>query len=410
MNKVKKVYFIGTIFFATFIVQACKDKESLDVIGNITGTVKDFNTNKGLSGVMVDIVSNAKTSFVKQSIETDNDGGYGFNDIEAGNYKASFSRSGYVDNSQDVNVLAGQTVSCDATLQTDPDFDIVNGVLTTYYGKGGNVVIPENAGITSIGNNVFKNNAGMISVVIPQGVTNIGNNAFERCENLVSVNIPNTVTNIGSYAFYFCLKLSSADIPEGVITIEDYAFGSCKALISVTIPNSVTTIGNAYSYCDNLTSVTIGSGVIQIATNAFYGPQLTSIIVDNANQHYMSDDGVLFKKTKTALVKYPSGKQGIYTIPDTVTDIEYAAFSACRKLTAITIPNSVTFIDKSAFYSCTSLVDVTVNWATPLNIPDFYDVFQNVSLNAVTLHVPAGTKTAYQVATVWKYFGTIAEY
>jgi hypothetical protein len=84
--------------------------------GNIEGTVTDFVTRQAISGVMVDIVSNGNTAFVKQSRQTGNDGKFSFKDIRVGDYKLSFSCSGYAENNQDVRVSANQTVSSDITL------------------------------------------------------------------------------------------------------------------------------------------------------------------------------------------------------------------------------------------------------------------------------------------------------
>jgi hypothetical protein len=137
-----------------------------------------------------------------------------------------------------------------------------------------------------------------------------------------------------------------------VTGIGDLAFDSDTNLTSVTIPNSVTSIGDfAFGQCSSL----------------------TNIMVDPLNSTYSSLDGVLFNHDQTILLKYPSGKLGIYSIPNTVTSIGFAAF--CGKvvhvvegwtlydgshLMNITIPNSVTSIGDFAFGGCSSLTNVTL--------------------------------------------------
>ena len=54
---------------------------------------------------------------------------------------------------------------------------------------------------------------------------------------------------------------------------------------------------------------------------------LTGITVDAFNSFYSSVDGVLFNKSQTTLIQCPGGKAGSYTIPNSVTDIGYHAFS-----------------------------------------------------------------------------------
>jgi len=191
--------------------------------------------------------------------------------------------------------------------------------ITWYKGAGGAVTIP-----SSIGG-------------LP--VTSIERAAFNQKTTLTSVTIPNSVTSIGDYAFQSCTGLTSVTIPNSVTSIGYGAFSYCTGLTSVTIPNSVTSIGyGAFSYCTGLTSVT----------------------VDAANPSYSSIAGVLFDKNQTALITYPAGKTGSYTIPNSVTSIGYEAFSGCTGLTSITIPNSVTSISYGAFSGCTGLTSITI--------------------------------------------------
>jgi hypothetical protein len=79
---------------------------------------------------------------------------------------------------------------------------------------------------------------------------------------------------------------------------------------------------------------------------------------DNAN--YSSDNGVLFNKDKTSLIKYPVGRSDAYAIPDMVISIKDDAFDNCRGLTSIAIPNSVTSIGMGAFRSCNNLTSITI--------------------------------------------------
>ena len=140
-------------------------------------------------------------------------------------------------------------------------------------------------------------------------------------------------------------------------------FYESESLVSVTIPNSVTSIGNfAFTGCESLANITIPYGVSNIDSSAFdYCTTLTSINVDNANINYCSENGVLFNKSKTVLIRYPAGKQGnIYSVPNSVTDIGYGAFYSCINLADINIPNSVTNIDSFAFYKCKSLKNATL--------------------------------------------------
>ena len=235
-----------------------------------------------------------------------------------------------------------------------------NGTITItgYSGPGGDVTIPDTINglpVTSIGRSAFSFRTSLTSVTIPTGIINIEDYAFSQCFGLASVSLPNSLTNIGVGAFNSCMSLASATIPGGVVSIGDYAFSGCMSLPSVTIPTGVISIGDyAFSGCASLATVTIPSTVISIGTRAFslavggaYGfsgdNSLTTITVDPENLHYSSVDGVLFNKSQTSLLQYPSAKVGTsYAISNRVTSIVGYAFYGCSGLTNITIPSSVT--------------------------------------------------------------------
>jgi hypothetical protein len=214
--------------------------------------------------------------------------------------------------------------------------------ITKYTGTGGAVVIPASIN-------------GM-------PVVSIGYQAFYNCTGLTSVTIGNSVTSIGSYAFYNCFHLTSVTIPNSVTSIGNYAFQYCGLLTNVTIPNSVTSIGTyAFYHCDSFTSVTIPNSVTSIGDEAFeMCTGLTSIVVEASNIVYSSQDGVLYNKAMTELIKYPNGKSGGFTIPDNVMSIRDYAFHWCTGLTSVIIPNSVTSIGNYAFSDCNHLTSVII--------------------------------------------------
>jgi uncharacterized protein YjdB len=207
-----------------------------------------------------------------------------------------------------------------------PEFDVYNGTLMKYYGDGGDVVIPDNLGITSIGKSAFYYCSNVESVTIPDGVTSIEDSAFSYCSKLKNVIIPDSVVSIGKYAFSSCSSLTGINIPSGITTISDYMFYS-TAITSITIPSEVTSIGNyAFAQCNGLTSITIPSGVTSISDGAFSG----------------------------------CGKLANISIPSGVTSIGKEAFCGCGALTSINIPDGVTIIGDYAFYNCSSLTSVKI--------------------------------------------------
>ncbi len=279
------------------------------------------------------------------------------------------------------------------------------------------VTIPSS--VTSIGEGAFYDCASLTKITIPKSVTRIGNEAFSGCTSLTAITvdplnstyasvngvlfnesqtslirypqrkagtsyaIPNSVTNIGTEAFYDCTGLTSITIPSSVTSIGNDAFSFCTGLTSVTIPNSVTSIGEwAFYGCTSLTQITIPKSVTGIGNDAFCGCRsVTAITVDALNPIYSSLDGVLFDKSQTALIQYPPGKVGGYTIPSSVTNIFDHAFYL-SSLTSVTIPNNVTSIGDFAFYGC-GLASVTI----PSNVTSIGDMAfcRCHSLTAITV-------------------------
>ena len=245
------------------------------------------------------------------------------------------------------------------------------GAMTDYGWNGNSLDVPW-----------YSQNANIKTLVLPYGITTIGNYAFRECRGLTGITIPNSVELIGEGAFGYCSGLiGTLIIPNSVISIGQFAFEDCSGLTGITIPNSVISIGkSAFIYCKNLTA-------IDVETN---------------NQYYSSNNGVLFNKNKTILIKCPEGKSGNYNIPNSVISIEQSAFWYCRNLLELIIPNSVISIGQSVFYYCISLTDIYVSWETPVSIGT--NVFASVNRQNVKLHIPEGTKPTYQDAPVWQDF------
>ena len=243
------------------------------------------------------------------------------------------------------------------------------------------------------------------TLTIGEEVETIPSFAFEGCTGLTSIEIPNSVKTIGDLAFNFCTGLTSIEIPNSVETIGDYAFQWCTDLSSVTIGNSVTSIGDGvFSACDNLEKMTVEAGnpvydsrnncnaIIETATNTLVAGCQNTIIPNSVTT--IGNNG--FNEC--------SGLTSI-EIPNSVETIGSEAFEDCTGLTSIEIPNSVSSIGDGAFDGCSSLISVTVNIETPLSIDS--NTFTNRA-NA-TLYVPAGSGSAYKVASYWKEFKEIIE-
>lgn len=294
--------------------------------------------------------------------------------------------------------------------------------ITGYQGEDSDVVIPsviENSPVTCIGMSAFASCSHLKSVSIPDSVTEIDPYAFNGCGGLSSITIPDsvakiyenafsscgslteiavsssnpnyssqdgalfnkdktkllccpagksgtyitpdTVSEIGIGAFSGCRNLNNITLSNSVTLIRDSAFIECAGLSTITLPDSVKTIETrAFEGCSGLSTITIPANV-EFIGDRFYGcTNLANIIVNSDNKQYSSQNGILFDKPKTRLIRCPIGKKGTYVAPNSVTAIGDGAFYGCSGLSSITLPNQVTYIDGWAFENCTGLSNMTL--------------------------------------------------
>jgi len=132
----------------------------------------------------------------------------------------------------------------------------------------------------------------------------------------------------------------------------------------IVIPDNVTSIGGSMPFVtSNVISITIPASVTSIDEWAFMRlypiwmtRSLESIIVDEMNLYFSSEDGVLFNKDKTVLLRYPENKKDTsFVIPFGVTSINGLAFTGNNHLTSVTIPSSVIEVEALTFHHSDNL-------------------------------------------------------
>ncbi len=102
------------------------------------------------------------------------------------------------------------------------------------------------------------------------------------------------------------------------------------------------------AYLGKETAYTVPSSVEKIADSAFYGA---------ATLKSISADGV--KEIGEKAFENCTSLQS-FSIPTSITKIEYAAFAGCTSLSSVTVPSEVKSIGSYAFGGCTSLESVKI--------------------------------------------------
>ncbi len=235
---------------------------------------------------------------------------------------------------------------------------------------------------------------------------------FPTGSSLTEYKVPNTVKTIKKYAFYSTgiSNLKNIFISESVTYIESEAFTRTKITVdeknqiyssdeygalfnknktvllrfpttvsSYTIPDGVTTI-ESDALDIGVGEITIPKSVKKLPNNEFMWRyfKFRRMIVDEENPYYSSDEyGVLFNKTKTDIIRFPSNEEITdYVIPNTVLSVDATDFKNCGNLKSIVIPSSVRSIEWGSFDSCYSLESVTIEDGV-INIDNY--VFENTT-------------------------------
>lgn len=301
-----------------------------------------------------------------------------------------------------------------------------NGLLFGWRGA----TIPD--GVTRIGNGAFNGVSGISSITIPASVTSIGQWAFDACRDLTEIHVlattPPTIysnTFNGLYervTLYATAEYANATywnyftkfVISGDINIGDFSYtilseeektvkliGYQGTDSRVEIPQTITSNGKTYD-------------VTVIANRTFYRSNIESIVIPNtvtelerlAFQYCENLKEITLPESLTTIGHAALSHCGFVNlvIPNSVTTIAEYAFDYCGELEKVIIGSGVTSISMLAFDGCTNLQHIYAMGTTPATIVN--NTFTNYS---ATLHVPSGTKAAYEAADYWNEFANIVE-
>lgn len=216
---------------------------------------------------------------------------------------------------------------------------------------------------------------------IPSGVSSVGAYAFYLCDDMTSIKIPDTVTYIGSSAFGGCSGLTELTVPDSVVKLAAGSIDTGSPLQKLSIGNGIDRLlGSQVPALSTVRSLYIGSGVSMIEYSVLRtNPNLESVTADSLSPHYTTLSGVLYNRSVTQLLLFPSKYAGTFYMPNSVTylgdyifrnlPVEDIVLStslhsigkecfAGSSLKIIKIPASVKIIGDGAFKGCSDLVQV----------------------------------------------------
>ncbi len=267
-------------------------------------------------------------------------------------YDAEFTNEA---NIAQLSFIKGETITlyarwAEENLPSDFTYNVsdILGYVTisSYIGADNSVVVPayiHGLPVKTISSYAFKDNANLVSLVLPTTVTTIYTTILQGCDNIRSLTVP------------FVGKDNSSSHSTSLDTnyILGYFFGIQELKYNATSPEGWTKQGtrikSLYEYGifsnipTSLTSITI-TGNTTISANTFYN--CINIKTFNLNENITTVGKYAF---------YNSGLSGSLHLPN-IEQIYEQAFYGCGGLRTITIPNSVSWIGYDVFGACANLI------------------------------------------------------
>lgn len=308
------------------------------------------------------------------------------------------------------------------------------------------LILPDS--VTELGDGALSNNIALKKLVLSKNLTEIGLAWLAGCESLTSLELPDCITGIGFEAFNRLASLKTITVGKNFQYISGSGLDGCTSLTDIiidpenpylcfvdgvvfdkemktieyypagktdtvyTVPDGVEKIDYHAFYDNNyITEVNIPASVSWIASQSKVWPvglffkcnRLKAINVDDNNEIYFSEDGVLFENGaiyasyddgvpstihretgEVSLHHYPSGKtEKSYTVPSYVSNVWSKSLRDCQSLTTLYFPSTVTYIDGNIINENEFLEDVYIlNRTAKVNYISSNSYSPNVTVHA----------------------------
>ncbi len=207
--------------------------------------------------------------------------------------------------------------------------------------------------------------SGLESFSAPKNILSIGFQAFANCKNLKNLTFNAKLQSIEDEAFLNCSSLTKLELNRDLKNLGKNIFYGCDNIANVYSDKSphFKTLDNILFTTDKtelvyvppkreISYINIPQETKSIKEDALSNiKSIEKINVDEKNKTFSSEDGVLYDKDKTKLIKFPPNKNVInFNTLDSVKEIYPFAFKDAKGLSGfINIPENVEKIDATAF-------------------------------------------------------------
>ncbi|MEG1923904.1 MAG: leucine-rich repeat protein [Clostridia bacterium] len=229
-----------------------------------------------------------------------------------------------------------------------------------------NVVIEKEVNYVSAG--MFTDNNLLENIVFEGNIDYIGMGMFYNCSALKSVTFNGVVKAVHGYTDQ-ALYTHITDAVE-LDNIMNYgAFERCNFLTAIKFNAGLEYVGKAvFAGCDVLSSVEFPQSIQLIAIDAFWNNPLVEIKMTGAteNDYYIIKDNTIIEKGTGVnggdkFILYASASSATsYVMPNSVSSLNYFAFSSAVNLKSVTLSDKITEIPGACFMDAQALVSVFI--------------------------------------------------
>ncbi len=196
---------------------------------------------------------------------------------------------------------------------------------------------------------------------IKDGTEILEEKSFSGHNDLKRIEFPDGVREIKKLCFNLCTGIEELIIPNSVTEIGEMPFMDMRSLRSLHLPDSIKTLGFMLLRKLKLAELYIPASVEHISEYmaADYMDSIGKYTVSEENRFFRSENGVIYNKDMTVLVRVPRVVPSVFDVPESVRTIAENAFNGCEGLNKIVLHDGLEYIGKKAFSSC-RLQDVTI--------------------------------------------------
>ncbi|MDD4292090.1 MAG: leucine-rich repeat protein [Clostridia bacterium] len=259
----------------------------------------------------------------------------------------------------------GDKISAQA--ESAEEFVIENGVLVSYNGNGGDVIVPN--GVTKTAKNVFWENADITSITFPEGFTTMGEYSCSRLVNLKKIVLPASFSTMTKYNIYACPNLESINLEDtDLSSVGIRCFMGLTKMKEMTFPDASKplTMRSSLIVVYNLNKITFLGEIGSITSSLLFITDLTTVEfckkVQNIDAY--SGDGDSFRelnKLENIIFKDDVEQLGhsYYTDMGFYIDQDHSSgFQLLPVLKSVEFYGNINIIGGNTFVNCPSLENV----------------------------------------------------